>query len=1310
MTSLKDLTEKIKDYFNPQSNAGNNFWGSDNPLLRGLVKTQQLVNPYQGNTIANKIVTSKPFQAVGQVQNNIEDFWNNKRDLTREVDFLSDEVGRSKVSKPLKIAANVGLGGLRTGAITLNAGKDVTKGGLKVGGGAMFLNKAKTDYDRKFALNQIKEGGLEMGGGLLQGAYAQFRNTPVGLVTTAAENALFETIGNIRQGKPISEFDFRGAAKDMFLSDALGIRESHPLAGLALDLVTNLALGKGEQRVWDAMNNPRHRQAIMRALQSGDKKALVKAFKNLEVYVKDFGKYAESAAKDQRGFANLNADINLKDIRGGPANTPEEVGKLKVKPQAPQVPSKAQIPELGQTPLKGATQVPQMQPQGQVLPKQSLRPVETSSYGASVPQTSLKGTKTLFGNEPIETGAKSVELDVAGKAKLERRAKLDAERAAKDDYNRWYRAQRESGQIKTTGEQLDVIGKNIEGSTRGGASKNIEELKDIGNIAKGFNTLKRNFKSVFGKRYTQVDRDVLEPFSRSKDLLTKEMDSWAKSLESLKIPKGSKLSGLVQMFGEKKISYEGLKSQVGEVNAKRVVEADKFFRQAYNTILDEVNAARAKIYPNNPEKIIPKRSDYYRHFQQMQEGVAGLKNIFENPAGIQSTLAGISGDVKPKSRWLPFAQKRTGDKTTYDAVGGFIEYVQKAMYAKHIDPNIERFRSLATDLEQATLEGPSKGKLNNFIEYLHDFASDLSGKTGPIDRIVQKYIPGGRKAMRTLSWLNNRVKANVILMNLSSSLAQLFNIPQGVANAGIGNSTKGLTRTLASIFTPNKPMQQSRFIRERYADPFSGFDVKFLDEAKKGAKWIITVGDEIGTKFIWNAHYEKALKEGIPNPIKFADDATESMVAGRGIGEVPLMQKDKVFQLLAPFQLEVGNLWWVMKGWVGEKAFGKIATFAVGSYLMNRVVEEIRGSDVSFDPINAVVEGIDAYNKEEDKKMGALKLTGRVGGEVLSNVPGGQTVAALYPEYGATVGDTKLPTRKDLFGKGDPTRFGGGLLVAKGLQDPLYKIVPPFGGQQIKRTMEGVGAVYEGESKTKGGDMQYPIEQNARNYLQAGAFGKYAVPEGRAYFEQNRRPLSEKQSTVVRQAGDKQSSYDDIMSTRKANATEDKARETVRASGEATKSGDKYLYYDKETGEVKSINLNSSIEPPKLTGEAALDKEMLSDYKSSISRRINDVVKLYELGQMTSEQAEEEIDRLTALKRKPTTKKAKRVAVPKISLKTTKLGALKLSSPKSPVLRFKKLPKAKIRKPKLSFKAKKYAFKKVGGFKNTLSDTLTRLG
>lgn len=670
---------------------------------------------------------------------------------------------------------------------------------------------------------------------------------------------------------------------------------------------------------------------------------------------------------------------------------------------------------------------------------------------------------------------------------------------------------------KNVAEVARSVGKKLVPSYLG--KESLAATKDISNIDIGMTDVNRNFDKVFGKN-SKAHREILLPFDKSKKQMIGDLENIANDLDKnivkkFGFKKGSKESAAIQQYGEGLRNYATLVDEFGEKKAKQITDADGWFRSKYDQLLSEVNAVRKQIYPNDPTKIIPRRKDYYRHFTDLSDTFAGLKNIFDNPAGISPGLAGVSEYVKPKSKWLSFAQARIGNKTDEDAIGGFIEYAKAQTYAKNIDPHISKFRGLKDTIANAMEMSTNKSGLNNFIEFLDDFSNDLAGKTNPGDRALQKYI--GRKPFKVLNWINNRTKANQIVGNVSSAIAQAFNIPQGIAEAGVPSSIKGIGRTVASIFDKNSPIKNSSFIKTRYGDDvFDRFDTGLLNNTKRMAGWMTGVLDEVGTKYIWNSVYDKALNQKIQNPVEYADDITRKLVAGRGIGEVPLLQKSKVFQLVAPFQLEVANIWHVMKDWAGEKSAKKFIYFFIASHLMNRVAKEVRGSDVSLDPIQASMEAYQAFQEEENKGIGALKFGGRLAGEVLSNVPLGQTAASVYPEYGFSVGDTKLPTRSDLFGEGDPTRFGGGLLAAKALQDPLYSLLPSYGGKQIKKTIDGIKAYNRGYSETKSGAVRFPIENDATNQIKTGLFGEYGAKEARDYFDNEKKPLGESQTEIFK--------------------------------------------------------------------------------------------------------------------------------------------------------------------------------------------------
>lgn len=626
------------------------------------------------------------------------------------------------------------------------------------------------------------------------------------------------------------------------------------------------------------------------------------------------------------------------------------------------------------------------------------------------------------------------------------------------------------------------------------------EFKDIGNVRSALGERRRIFERVFGKHAAEAKKLYLDPLDDSIGKHIDDMDRLKNQMkgdiiEKLGIKPHTKEAQFVVDFGEKTIDFEQVQRVVGMKRAEDIKQAAQWFRKEYDTLIDQLNVVRKEIYPNSPEKLIQKRKDYFRHGKEMSEGIQGLRNLFETSAAIDPTLAGVSDFTTPRSKWLSFAQRRLGIKNDFDAIEGYLNYLPSWSYAMNIDPHIGKFRTLQKELALATDESRH---VNNFIEWLHDFANDLSGKTNPADRAWQKYVPGGRRTSKVLTWLNSRIKANVIVGNLSSSIAQAFNIPQGVASAK-AYAIPGMSRTLGSIFAGNIPISKSPFIRERYFDTrFTEFDEGILNNTKKFAVWLTGALDQAGTKFIWNSHYEKAVAQGMADPIRYADDVTSKLVAGRGIGSVPLLQKSQLFQLVAPFQLEVTNLWYVMGDMVRKKDFAALATLFVTSYLMNRVAEQIRGSDVTFDPVQASMEGINSIREEENVGRGILKAGGRLGGEVLSNLSFGQTLATLVPEDGISVGGLAM-SRAELFGRGDPTRFGSGILIWKGIQDPASKVLPAFGGMQLLKTFTGAKALVTGETTSATGKQKYEIEPSVLNSMQALLFGPNSTREGRAF-------------------------------------------------------------------------------------------------------------------------------------------------------------------------------------------------------------------
>jgi len=638
-------------------------------------------------------------------------------------------------------------------------------------------------------------------------------------------------------------------------------------------------------------------------------------------------------------------------------------------------------------------------------------------------------------------------------------------------------------------------------------AKGFENYKDVGSLERYNTDVYRIYDKVFGENASKVKSVTLDKLDGAKKVRIEEEISLADSLkkdivDKFGFKKGSKESALIQRYGEGNIDKNGLVDMVGEQKANNIIAADEWFRNKYNDLIDDINTSRIAI----GKEAIPKLNDYYRHFNEIS-GLQGVKDLFTANKQISPQLAGISDFTKPGEKWASFKQTRKGGKFKEDAIGGFIDYVPAATYAKHIDPEITRLRTFENELRRTVGE---ETNINNFLEFMNDYTNALAGKTNPFDRMTQKVL--GRKTFGMINKLNSRMKANSVLGNASSSLAQIANVPQAIAFVKnpkqIAGGLDGYFKSLTG--GGDKALyDQSGFIKERITDTMKQFDTRMVDQPKKLAKWMLGALDETGTKFIWSSVYRKGLSEGVQNPVKYADDVTRKLVAGRGIGEVPIQQQSKLFQLVAPFTLEVSNLWKVQKDFLKNKDFAALGILFGSNFLLNEAMEDIRGSRVTFDPINAIIEGL-----EEGDGIGGkiLSATGSLGGEVLGNVPLGQSLASVYPEYGGKVFGVDLPTRAKLFGENDPTRYGVQLPIARAIQKPISSLLLPFGGQQVRKSLEGAKSLLEGFARNKSGNIITPVDKNIESVAKGLIFGKYAIPEVKSVYESDGRAFSDKGS------------------------------------------------------------------------------------------------------------------------------------------------------------------------------------------------------
>lgn len=550
-------------------------------------------------------------------------------------------------------------------------------------------------------------------------------------------------------------------------------------------------------------------------------------------------------------------------------------------------------------------------------------------------------------------------------------------------------------------------------------------------------------------------------------------------------------------------------------------------------------------------KRLPYRNDYYHHFKEMEQGFAGLKNILSTPADIDPMLVGVSDNTKPKSRWAGFMQRRSGAEYEADAVGGMLKYIPVAEYKINMDGVIANNRDIIKSIQEATTDSRNA---NGFVEWLTDWTNDMAGKTNPIDRAAQKLT--NRKVMAAINWINGRVKSNAVLGNLNSAVSQIYNLPNAAGYiknpAHMAQGLGDWAKSLVGNKEINELLKQSGFMEERYLEKsFKQFDEGILKAPRKFAEWLLNVGDEQSAKWIWFSAYENGKSKGVKDLISYADDITRKSVAGRGIGEIPVFYQSRLVQLVTPFQIEVNNSFQVLKERIGKKDALGVVEIAAAGWLLNNLGESITGNRVAFDPINAIQEAWEGADEDADL-VSKITATGtRLGGEVVSNMPGGTFIGSmLVPDENQ---------RQAIFGDSDPSRFGTGNIGIDALTEPfrdaLYNLNQkrngsdsrrnpdwikwgltvglPFGGKQADRSLKAAQDFgwlpRRGEAGNIAPDMPANYSQSGRfrfaldplslaKKAQALAFGSFATPEGQAYLDSGRAPLSDKKTGYIQEA------------------------------------------------------------------------------------------------------------------------------------------------------------------------------------------------
>ena len=692
-------------------------------------------------------------------------------------------------------------------------------------------------------------------------------------------------------------------------------------------------------------------------------------------------------------------------------------------------------------------------------------------------------------------------------------------------------------------------GKVVTSKTGSGVEKALLEesttWKDKPKVLYIRETMDRNFEDVMGKDAPRMKEVFLNPIKSSEAERIRFLNRERASIKDLGIKARSKESGLVQQFGEKKLSAEQVLEQVGgdAKKADQIINASNVLRKKYDTYLTDIN----KVLTRNGYDPIPKRDDYFTHFQEVSSALERF-GIPIRDNKLPTDINGLTADFKPGKNFFSNALPRLGDKTDIDAITGIDRYLEGASQQMYHTDNIQRLRLLEKSI-RAKYEGTTH--LSNFVTELSEYTNGIAGKKAMIDRAAEAMV--GRNIYGAVNRLRSQVGANMVGANVSSALTNYIPLTQSLATTNKKSFVKGMMSTIGNVFKNDGFVDRSDFLTKRFGS--DKLSMNLWDKAADKAGWFFKAVDHFTASTVVRSKFDEGIKMGL-SPSKAmlrADNWAEKIIGGRSVGDMPTLFQSRTLGLFTQFQLEVNNQMSFMAKDIPRNFDKKGAAASLGqlflySYLFNNLYEKAVGRRPAFDPVGVAQKSYEDYtNPDLPKNQANINL--------LSNVAQNLPFSSLLEGGRIPMGSAMPNPFAIMKGESD---------LKTELSKPLWYIAPPFGGGQAKKTVEGIGAYNQGYSESKKGLIRFPIDKSPISGVKSALFGQWSGENSQKYIREGQNVLGKDQSANYKQLppSDRQTYMDSVNQGRVQNRQIEKQKEEYDKTGSASPTNVKVLNDD----------------------------------------------------------------------------------------------------------------------------------------------------
>lgn len=719
-------------------------------------------------------------------------------------------------------------------------------------------------------------------------------------------------------------------------------------------------------------------------------------------------------------------------------------------------------------------------------------------------------------------------------------------------------------------------------SYRNTAKENIENISTWKDKKSGIRyqleTMERNMYDIIPDKAEakKINDTYFEPIHTSEAEKQKFINNYNDRIRQFDLNKYE--SEAVQFLGEKKYNpdfYKGSQEDIsarneiatrinknienGKINQEKVNNAIEEFRKIYDELFElENNTLRENGYKEKPY-----RKGYFPHFvdyvpETKTEKVLNKLGFKIDKRPLPTDIAGITEQFVPGKTWNRSALERKSNKTDYNALKGFDTYISQASDNIFHTENIQRLRGLENEIryqysdkgvqeridnilndetlfeeeKQALLDGileQVENPMPNLVTELRRYTNALANKKSEADRSIENMI--GRPIYSTVNAIENRFGANAVGLNIGSAITNFIPITQAYSQVSTKNMGRAIIDTVKSYANNDGFVDKSVFLTSRLNQSEKLYKTS-LEKISDKTSFLFNAIDEVTSNIVVRGKYLENIQKGMSEAeaIKNADQFARNVIADRSKGALPTKfeEKNPVTKMFTQFQLEVNNQYrYMFKDLprdLAEKGLSGIALaffkMFVGAWIYNEASEKITGRKPAFSPIDLVSS---SYKTITDKDMKTYDKVASIGTDI----------AEQLPFVGGLVGGGRVPVNGAIPDVGNLTKAGIGLAtgemdsnkamntIGKELSKPLYYLLPPFGGGQIKKSVEGIQTVAQGGSygvDNKGEKtLQFPVENpNAGDYIKAGLFGKYALPKAKEYVDGNFKSLSAKDTKLYK--------------------------------------------------------------------------------------------------------------------------------------------------------------------------------------------------